>query len=68
MEHVAGVRPTTADRNAFLGTHPEQPRLHLFNGFGARGALSIPWYARRMAGYLLQHRPLPAEADLARHA
>ena len=68
VEHAAGVRPATADRNAFLGTHPEQPRLHLFNGFGARGALSIPWYARRMADYLLQGRPLPAEADLARHA
>jgi len=68
VEHAAGVRPATADRNAFLGTHPEQPRLHLFNGFGARGALSIPWYATRMADHLLQGRPLPAEADLARHA
>ncbi len=67
IEEAAGVRPATADRNAFLGPHPQQARLHLFNGFGARGALSIPWYAERMADWLLDRRPLPAEADIARH-
>lgn len=65
-DHQAGVRPTTSDRQPFLGTHPEQPRLHLFNGFGAHGSLSIPWYSKQMAGWLLEGRPLPSNADILR--
>ena len=64
--HLAGVRPATRDRQPLIGTHAEARRVHLFNGFGARGTLSIPWYAERMAGYLLDGRPLPPQADLAR--
>jgi glycine oxidase len=64
----AGVRPATSDRQALVGRHPQLPRLLLFNGFGARGALSIPWFAERFAAYLLQDRRLPAEADIARYA
>ena len=66
-EHVAGVRPSTSDRQPLLGTHPDLPRLHLFNGFGARGALSIPWYSQRMANYLLKGQPLPPNADIRRY-
>lgn len=65
-EHRAGVRPATRDRRPLIGSHPRHPRLHLFNGFGARGALSIPWYAQRMRDYLLKGMPLPAHADLRR--
>lgn len=64
--HRAGVRPGTHDRYPLLGTHAQEPRVHLFNGFGARGALSIPWYAQRFANYLLQGEALPEEADLGR--
>ncbi len=67
-EHIAGVRPATRDRRPLLGSHPEQPRLHLFNGFGARGALTIPWYSQRMQAHLLEQRPLPAAADIRRFA
>lgn len=67
-EHVAGVRPATSDRHPMLGTHANDRRLHLFNGFGARGALTIPWYGIRMREYLLAQRPLPAQADIKRFA
>lgn len=66
VEHKAGVRPATADRNALLGTHPKMCRLHVCNGFGARGALSIPWHTRVMADYLVEGTPLPADVDIAR--
>ncbi|RMG35513.1 MAG: FAD-binding oxidoreductase [Gammaproteobacteria bacterium] len=65
-EHQAGVRPATPDRSALLGSHPQMPRLHVFNGFGARGALSIPWHAGRMSDYLDQGTALPSEVDVAR--
>lgn len=66
--HVAGVRPATSDRKPLLGTHDTYSRLHLFNGFGARGALSIPWYSERMCEYLLDRQPLPDIADISRFA
>ena len=67
-KNEAGVRPATADRQPFIGTHPELPRLHMFNGFGAHGSLTIPWYAQRMADWLLQKSPLPDNADIRRLA
>ncbi len=62
----AGVRPATSDRSPFIGVHPMQPRLWVFNGFGARGALSIPWYAERFSAHLLGSAPIPGEADIQR--
>lgn len=65
-DHQAGVRPATSDRQPFLGTHPAEPRLHIFNGFGAHGSISIPWYSARMAGWLLAGETLPGNADIRR--
>lgn len=64
----AGVRPGTLDRAPFLGRHPSAPALALFNGFGAKGSLTVPWYAARFAAHLETGAPLPPEADIARHA
>jgi glycine/D-amino acid oxidase-like deaminating enzyme len=64
--HLAGTRPATADRYPLLGRHPQHAALWVCNGFGARGALSIPWYTLRMAEHLVHGRPLPAEADIRR--
>lgn len=64
----AGVRPATADRAPLLGRHPNAPALALFNGFGAKGSLQIPWYAERLAEHLEAGAALPPEADIARHA
>jgi glycine/D-amino acid oxidase-like deaminating enzyme len=63
----AGVRPATADRQPFIGTHPEHEQLHMFNGFGAHGSLTIPWYAGQMVNWLLQGKALPLNADIRRH-
>ncbi len=68
VQHQAGIRPATTDRYPLLGRHQAQPGLWVFNGFGARGALTIPWYAERLSAHLLQGAPLPPEADIARFA
>ena len=65
--HHAGVRPATQDRHPFLGTHAVHSNLHLFNGFGAKGTLTIPWYAQQFTAYLEQGKPLPDEADIKRY-
>ncbi len=64
--HVAGVRPCTSDNHPFMGTHPQQPRTHLFGGLGPRGTVWAPLMAEEMAGYLCEGRAIRKECDLAR--
>ncbi|MEQ1558120.1 MAG: FAD-binding oxidoreductase [Methyloglobulus sp.] len=66
INHHAGVRPCTLDKYPFLGTHPQDSRIAIFNGFGAKGSLQIPWYCQRFADYLLNQIPLPSACDIQR--
>ncbi len=66
LDHRSGVRPNTRDKLPFLGRHPQHPRLWIFNGFGSRGSMMIPWYSRVFTDHLLHDRQLPADADIAR--
>ncbi|MGM0595228.1 MAG: NAD(P)/FAD-dependent oxidoreductase [Pseudomonadota bacterium] len=63
----AGVRPATSDRRPFIGWHPRWPQLGIFNGFGSKGSLLIPWYATRFVDNLLHDAPLPSDADIRRY-
>jgi glycine/D-amino acid oxidase-like deaminating enzyme len=67
VRREAGVRPATSDRQPFLGTHPIHPRLHIFNGFGAHGSLTIPWYSQQMLYWLSDNKSLPATASILRY-
>lgn len=66
VEHRAGVRPNTSDRRPLLGAHPQHPELLVFNGFGGRGGLSIPWHADVFVDWLQGKAELPADADIRR--
>lgn len=66
--HIAGVRPCTSDNHPFMGTHPQQPRTHLFGGLGPRGTVWAPAMADEMAAYLCEGRALRPECDLSRFA
>ena len=68
IEQSAGVRPATSDRKPFIGTHPVDEKLKLFNGFGARGSLTIPWHAEHFVNHLLDQQPLNSDVDIARYA
>jgi glycine oxidase len=63
----AGVRPATTDRHPFIGSLPAQPAVMIFNGFGAKGGLLIPWYARQFANHLVNGEPLDPAADIRRY-
>ena len=65
-EQRAGVRPATKDRQPFIGVHDQYPQLAIFNGFGAKGSLLIPWHAKQLAGFLLGQDELPVDADIKR--
>jgi glycine/D-amino acid oxidase-like deaminating enzyme len=66
--HIAGVRPCTSDSHPFMGTHPTQPRTHLFGGLGPRGTVWAPLMAEEMAAYLCEGRALRPECNLSRFA
>ncbi|WP_446811784.1 NAD(P)/FAD-dependent oxidoreductase [Methylomonas sp. 2BW1-5-20] len=66
-QHRAGIRPATLDKQPFIGTHPKYKQLHIFNGFGAKGSLAMPWHAARFAEYLQQQAGLPKGCDVKRY-
>ena len=66
IEHRSGIRPGTRDRSPIIGKHEENGKMFLFNGFGSRGATTIPFYAKRMLDFMIDEVPLPGEADLKR--
>lgn len=67
LQHQAGIRPATLDKQALIGSHPRYGNVHIFNGFGAKGSLLIPWYARQFTDYLIQQTPFPAQVDIRRY-
>lgn len=66
VEHRSAIRPTVKDRRPFLGTHPDSPRLHLFNGLGTKGASLGPFWAKAMSNYLVHRQPLDPAVDISR--
>ena len=67
IETNVGVRPATKDKNPFIGPHPQQLQLMVFNGFGAKGSLLIPWYSECFSRYLLTGEALPKHVDITRY-
>jgi glycine/D-amino acid oxidase-like deaminating enzyme len=65
LHHQANIRPCTLDKQPFIGRHPQYPQLSIFNGFGAKGSLQIPWYSQNFADYLLNKSPL--HSTIQRH-
>lgn len=67
IEHCAGIRPTTMDRRPVMGSHPQYPDLHIFNGLGAKGYLIAPLLAKEMVDYLMGMKELDKEVKNTRY-
>ncbi len=63
----ANIRPTTLDKAPFIGCHPNYVHYGIFNGFGAKGSLYVPFYSQQFADYLLESKPLDALVDCQRY-
>ncbi|GAB3286318.1 NAD(P)/FAD-dependent oxidoreductase [Hymenobacter tenuis] len=48
----AGVRPAVRDRKPLVGTHPEVPGVHIFNGLGSKGVMMAPRLAQVLSDWL----------------
>jgi len=60
INHQANIRPCTLDKQPFIGHHPQHPQLAIFNGFGAKGGLQIPWYSQHFVDALLNKATPPS--------
>lgn len=67
LKHQANIRPCTLDKQPFIGHHPHYPQLAVFNGFGAKGSLQIPYYSRQFAQHLLANKALDALVNVQRY-
>ena len=66
VDHKAGFRPTTIDRQPVIGMHDEHPGLGIFNGFGSRGVMLVPFFARHLIEHLTQGTPIMKEVHWKR--
>lgn len=66
VSHVAGVRPTVADRRPLVGQHPEYDNTYVLNGFGSRGVLIAPYAAENLYDYIENKGDLDEEMNISR--
>lgn len=65
--HVAGIRPTVADRRPLLGKHPVFNHMYVLNGFGSRGVMIAPYASDQLYQYIENGRSLDPEMDISRY-
>lgn len=51
-KHSAGVRPSVIDRRPVLGQHPKHKNISIFNGFGTKGVMLAPYFAKEMLNFI----------------
>ena len=61
IAHDVGIRPTTINRKPFVGQIQSIPNAYCFNGFGSKGCLTVPYYAKLLSEHLICSKPLPKE-------
>lgn len=65
--HLAAIRPAVEDRRPVIGSHPENPNIYIFNGFGSKGCSLIPFFAKQMIGFMDEMKTIHPEADVKRY-
>lgn len=67
-QHLAGIRPSTADRIPFVGFLDAMPQVGILNGLGTKGVLWAPWMAKLLTENIVNQMPIPKEMDVNRKA
>ncbi len=61
-----GIRPTSPDRKPFLGAHPENKNVIIFNGLGTKGVSLAPYFASQLANWLVGKGDIDPEVNISR--
>ena len=64
--HLAGLRPSTPDARPFIGEHPSEKGLFVFNGLGSKGASVAPEMSRQLIAHIFDAADLDPQIDCAR--
>jgi len=59
LNHDVGIRPSTKQRDPFVGPISQLENAYCFNGFGSKGCLLMPYYAALLSEHLLNQTSLP---------
>ena len=68
IQHKAHVRPSTLDREPFLGEHPKYKNIFILNGLGTRGISMAPYLSQSILDYIEKKSSLPSHYDIYRYA
>lgn len=63
----AGIRPATYDRKPLIGMHPEENRIGIFNGLGAKGVSLAPYFSEHFVRFLLDNESIDKNVDIMRN-
>ena len=66
IDHIVAARPVNVDRRPFVGFHPLQPTVGIFNGMGTKGCSVAPWFAHQLARHIVYGEPISEEVDIKR--
>jgi glycine/D-amino acid oxidase-like deaminating enzyme len=66
LRHRRGVRPTVEGRRPYLGAHPEESGIFIYNGLGSKGSSLIPLLSPMLADFLCDDVALDPEVDISR--
>jgi len=67
LSHVAGIRPTVADRRPLVGKHPVFNDMYLLNGFGSRGVMIAPYASNQLFEYIENGGTIDPEMNISRY-
>lgn len=62
----AGVRPTTNDRRPYIGWHPKNKAIGIFNGFGTKGVSLVPYFSKLLVDSIEGKAKIHTKADVSR--
>lgn len=66
IDQKAGVRPATKDRKPFLGEHPNEKGVWIFNGLGTKGVSLAPYYAKQLVGAMESNTEVDDDVNIER--
>lgn len=68
VKQEAGVRPSTIDRRPVIGFHHTHQNVAVFNGFGTKGVMLAPFFAKHFCSFMENKSALWQEVDVKRFA
>ena len=67
IHQKAGIRPATKDRRPYIGLHPINETIGVFNGLGTKGVSLAPYFGEQFAAYLEENKQLDERVNISRY-